>query len=191
MKENLKMHVKDLVELAILVAVAIVFDTFIKIPIQIAGGSINFSAVPLIVIALRHGPLKGFIAGGIIFGLITCAIDGYGFACYPLDYLVAFGSVFIIGLFSQKIFNLYDEKSKKRIISFILLTCAIIISGLIRFVSASIDSIILYGCDLKTALIYNLTYIPFSILINVIVSLILFPTIVLLNERYKTYFLSK
>ena len=76
MKKTFGFTVKDIAEITIFSALAIVLDRLIKIPVGITGGSINISLVPLYVIALRHGWFKSFIAGSIIYGLITCLFDG-------------------------------------------------------------------------------------------------------------------
>ena len=91
MKKVFGFTVKDIAEIAILSALAIVLDRLVRIPLGATGGSVNISMVPLYVIALRHGWFKSFIAGGVIYGLITCLFDGYGLICYPLEYFVAFG----------------------------------------------------------------------------------------------------
>ena len=66
--------VRDIAEIAILVALALGLDK-LKISVGATGGSVNFAMFPLFVIALRHGPFKGFIAGGIVYGLISCLLD--------------------------------------------------------------------------------------------------------------------
>ena len=73
MKKTFGFTVKDIAEIAILSARAIVLDRVVRIPLGATGGSINISMVPLYVIALRHGWFKSFIAGGIVYGLITCS----------------------------------------------------------------------------------------------------------------------
>ena len=99
---------KQIAEEGVLLAMAFVLN-LIKIPVGATGGSINFQMLPLMIIALRHGPAHGFIAGGIVYGLITCLTDGYGFACYPFDYLIGFGSVAVMGLFRKQIFGENQE----------------------------------------------------------------------------------
>ena len=79
------------------------------IRIGATGGSINLAMLPLLIISLRHGPFKGFIGGGIIFGFITCLIDGYGLITYPLEYFLAFGIVGILGFFSHFIHKSMEE----------------------------------------------------------------------------------
>ena len=100
-------NVHDIVEIAMFVAIALVLDNFLKIPLGASGGSINLAVLPLVLLALRHGWFKGFVAGGIIFGFISCLIDGYGLVTYPLEYFVTFGSIAIVGAFSKLITTLY------------------------------------------------------------------------------------
>ena len=98
------LNIGEIAENGILIAMAFGLN-FIKIPVGATGGSINFQMLPLMIIALRRGPASGLICGGILFGLLTCLTDGYGFACYPFDYLIGFGSVAVMGFFRPFIFG--------------------------------------------------------------------------------------
>jgi thiamine transporter len=182
--------VRDIVEIAMLCAIAVLLDTFIKIQVGATGGSVNIAMVPLFVIALRHGWFKGFVAGGIVFGLITCAIDGYGFACYPLEYLVAFGAVGIAGIFGEMINNLMDRKSpKKVVIAYIILIGLVAVISTIRFFAASIDSVILWDYEWAAAFGYNAPYVYFSAIAVGVVLCALLPMIKVVNNLYPTNYL--
>lgn len=129
-----KFSVRDIVEIAVMCALAVVLDKFVKIPIGSTGGSINISAVPLFLIAFRHGWFKGFIASGIVFGLITCILDGYGFQYFPLEYLLAFGSIALGGLFGKMIFKYFTKKSVTGgIINKIMLVLVLIVSVAVAY----------------------------------------------------------
>ena len=128
----------------------------IKIPVGPTGGSINFQMLPLMIIALRHGPQHGFIAGGIIYGLLTCLTDGYGFACYPFDYLIGFGSVAVMGFFRKFIFAKEQNNYNVKGILFILLAGAL--STAVRYIGSNVSSIVVYGYTLEAALAYNAFY---------------------------------
>ena len=180
------LNVRDIAEIAMLWGLAIVIDRFIKIPLGATGGSINLAMFPLILIALRHGWFKGFIAGGLIFGLITNLLDGYGLACYPLEYLVAFGSIAIIGVLSPYIYKLGKNKT---LISILLLSAGVISTGVIRFFAASIDSVILYQYGWIDAFIYNLPYVFISLGVVLALTIILYPVITKLNHTYKTTYI--
>ena len=78
-----KLMIKDIVEIAIFVSFAIVLDLpFFKIRIGANGGSISLVMIPLCIIALRKGTIKGFIAAGFVYGILNCLLDGYGIVYY-------------------------------------------------------------------------------------------------------------
>ena len=104
-KDLFKFSIRDITEIAVMVALAIILDKFVKIQVGATGGSINIATVPLFIIAFRHGWFKGLIASGILFGIVTNLLDGYGINTYPFEYLIAFGSIEIAGLFGKMIFN--------------------------------------------------------------------------------------
>lgn len=187
-KKTFTFDVRDMVEIAMLCALAIVLDRFLKIPLGPTGGSLNLSMVPIFFINLRHGWFKGFVAGGLIYGLITCLLDGYGMACYPLEYLVAFGASGVLGVFARYINNNFDSK-KGIVISHLLVISCVAVWATIRFFAASIDSVILYEYTWEAAFIYNLTYVYFSAIAVAVVTCGLLYLIVKLNKMYPTNYL--
>jgi thiamine transporter len=191
MKKTFGFTVKDIAEIAILSALAIVLDRVVRIPLGATGGSINISMVPLYVIALRHGWFKSFIAGGIVYGLITCLFDGYGLICYPLEYFVAFGAICILGVASKYINVIKLDNFKNICISYGLLIVSIVLATTIRLFAASIDSVLIWKYNFVEALVYNVTYIlPSSIFVCVIMCFLL-PVVKKLNNMMPTSFLSK
>ena len=187
-KKTFTFDVRDMVEIAMLCALAIVLDRFLKIPLGPTGGSLNLSMIPIFFINLRHGWFKGFVAGGLIYGLITCLLDGYGMACYPLEYLVAFGASGVLGVFARYINNNFDSK-KGIVISHLLVIACVAVWATIRFFAASIDSVILYEYTWEAAFIYNLTYVYFSAIAVAVVTCGLLYLIVKLNKMYPTNYL--
>lgn len=151
-------NVYDISEIGILSGMAIALQ-FIKIQIGQTGGSINLGLIPLFIISLRHGPMKGFIASAFIFGLVTCLTDGYGFFTYPLDYLVGFGSCAALGLFSKLIFR-SDKEKVWTPMGFVWIAVGCILATLVRFMGSTASSMVNYGLGFKAALIYNAIYIP-------------------------------
>ena len=187
--------VRDIAEIAIFCAIAIVLDRFIRIGVGATGGSINISMLPLYIIALRHGPFKGFIAGGVIFGFITCIFDGYGLLCYPLEYFITFGSVAILGFAANYINNLSkkysEEKNIKHILQiYFIVIISIILCSIIRFFCGSIDSVILWEYSWDAAFLYQLSYIPLSSLAVAIILCILLPSVLIMNKNYPTDYLN-
>ena len=166
MATNKQHTVRQIVEEGMLISLAFVLN-FIKIPVGPTGGSINFQMLPLMIIALRHGPQHGFVAGGIIYGLLTCLTDGYGFACYPFDYLIGFGSVAVMGFFRKFIFA--EEQKTYNVKGIIFIFVAGLLSTLVRYIGSNVSSIVVYGYSLKAALEYNASPIPATISTTTIV----------------------
>ena len=192
MKKTFGFSVHDMVEIAMLSALAIILDQFLKIRIGATGGSINLSCLPLFIIALRHGPFKGFIGGGIIFGFITCLIDGYGLITYPLEYFLSFGIIGILGLFSHFIHNSMLVNDKRKIIlSYALIFMCSVIILTVRLFGATLDSMLLYEYEFVPALVYNISYIGPSSLIVTICFAALLPVIVRINRFIKSSYLSE
>lgn len=177
---KIKITVREMIEMAMLVALAIVLDLpFLKFRIGQNGGSISFTMVPLFVLCIRRGPIKGFIGCGIVYGLITCLTDGWGFQTYPFDYLLGYGAIAISGLFRKQILE-----SESLIKGSVALGIAIILSCFGRFVASCISSMVLYEVDFVGALAYNIPYIGFSTVLVLDALLILYKPLLLVNKRF-------
>lgn len=150
---------KEIAEDGMLIALAFILN-LVKIPVAEQGGSINFQMLPLFIIALRHGPASGLVCGGLIYGVLTCLTDGYGFACFPFDYLIGFGSVAVVGLFRKQILG--DGVKGYGWESIVFIVIAGILSTFVRFVGSSVSSMVIYGADFVFAMTYNAIYIPVS-----------------------------
>lgn len=166
--------VKSMTEIAVLVALALGLN-YLKIPLGATGGSINLQIVPLFVIALRYGPAKTFIASGLVYGLLSCVLDGYGLFTFPMEYMIAFGSVMIVSIFRKFIMG----KDHFTWYGLLILSGLIIGQTLIRWFAASIDSYVFYLAYLDTptfgaALIYNAIYVLPTGAINVAVLIVLY-----------------
>ena len=172
---------RQIVEEGVLISLAFVLN-FIKIPVGATGGSINFQMLPLMLIALRHGPQHGFIAGGIIYGLLTCLTDGYGFACYPFDYLIGFGSVAVMGFFRSFIFSKDQTTYNFKGLLFIFISGTL--ATLIRYIGSNVSSIVVYGYTLKAALAYNAFYIPLSGLVATVALMLMYGPLLKVNASH-------
>lgn len=166
--------VKSMTEIAVLVALALGLN-YLKIPLGATGGSINLQIVPLFVIALRYGPAKTFIASGLVYGLLSCVLDGYGLFTFPMEYMIAFGSVMIVSIFRKFIMS----KDHFTWYGLLILSGLIIGQTLIRWFAASIDSYVFYLAYLETptfgaALIYNAIYVLPTGAINLAVLIVLY-----------------
>ena len=190
MKKTFGFSVHDIVEIAMLCALSIILDQFLKIRIGSTGGSINLATLPLFIIALRHGPFKGFIAGGVVFGFLSCLLDNYGIITYPLEYFLPFGTIGFLGVFSHFIHKSVEENNKKKIaLSYVLILLSFVIFSLIRLAGATIDSMLLWEYEFIPALVYNVTYILPSNAIVLIILCILLPVIIRVNRFIKSSYL--
>ena len=173
--------IRDIAEDGILIAAAFGLN-FIKIPVGPTGGSINLQMLPLMIIALRRGPFHGLVSGGIVYGLLTCLTDGYGFACYPFDYLIGFGSVAVLGFFRP--FILGKRQTQYNLKGELFLLLAGILSTIVRYIGSNASSMIIYGLDLPGALAYNGIYIPLSGALAFAVIMALYGPLAKVNQMF-------
>ena len=180
--KNLTFTVKDITEMGIFIALALVLN-FVKIvQLGATGGSINFQILPLFILALRKGPLKGFIASGIVYGLISCITDGYGIATFPFDYLLGFGSTCIIGFFTPYIFSKQQKTYNFKGELFILIGALLATS--LRFIGGVASSMVVYGYNFEGAAIYNVLYIYISGAIAAITVMAVYGPFIAINNRF-------
>ena len=178
---KMPMTVHDIAEDAILIAAAFALN-FAKIPVPWAftGGSINFQMLPLFIIALRHGPLHGVVAGGLVYGLLTCFTEGYGFATYPFDYLIGFGSVAVLGFFKPLIMG--KNQKSYNVMGEIFLALGVILATFVRLAGGTASSMVIYEYNFVDALLYNLTYVPASGVIALAVLMLLYGPLLRVNK---------
>lgn len=177
---NLKYSVREIVETAMLVALAVILDLDgLKIRIGGAGGSISFTMVPLFILALRMNFSKSFIGIGVVYGLITCLKDWYGFETFPFDYLLGYGSIAIASIFKNFIYN-----KEKPFIGILFVIISTVLGGFLRFVFSSISSMVFYQTSFVGALVYNAAYIPFATLISTGCMLLLYKPLLIINDKF-------
>ena len=102
MKKSFKMTTREMVEIAFLIALAIVLDLAgIKI------GHASFTMVPLFVLAYRHGVTKSLIVIAFIYAAVTLLTDGWAvdIRSLILDYSLGYGVISFAGFFAKKIFK--------------------------------------------------------------------------------------
>lgn len=157
MKRYFVFSVKDIVEMGMLIAVAVILDLPVfKIRIGSNGGAISLAMFPLFVLCLRQGPFKGIISCGLIFGVITCAIDGWGFATFLLDYLAGFGVIGLFG-FVRPFIDFTTKKYTIKNVVFLVLGILISVAG--RLLASTLSGIIFYEYNFLASLAYNAAYV--------------------------------
>lgn len=130
--------VSEIAETSMLLAMAVIFQ-YIKI-YSTEFGSINLQIVPLALIALRCKPSRSFLATGVVFGMITCLLDGYGLYTYPLEYLIAFGSISILSYFRRYVYR----AGKPTAIGFAVIPSIIMLSTIVRYFMCCADAVIFW-----------------------------------------------
>ena len=185
-----KFSVRDIAEIGVLCALAIVLDRFVKIPIGATVCSINIATVPLFIIAFRHGWFKGLIGAGVVFSITTCLLDAYGFQFFLFDYFIAFGSIAIAGFFGPKVFKYFDrDDAIGKLMSIGLIIVPVVIFCVVRTLSASMDSMIFYKYSFGASIAYNISYIGPSCIAVAVIIPVLLPVLKSINQVYPTSFL--
>ena len=178
---DLKFTTRDITESGILIAAALILN-FIKLFPAPTGGSVNLQMLPLFILALRRGPLKGFIGCGIVYGLISCLTDGYGLAFYPFDYLIGFGGAAVLGFFSKYI--LPEDKKTYNFKGELFLLIGGILTMLIRFISGSISSMLFYSYPIGAAFLYNVGYVFISGVLSLAIIMLLYGPLLKVNAMF-------
>lgn len=136
-KTNKNWTTKMLVEGAVCIALALILRT-IKLYELPNGGSITpGKMIPLIIFALRYGPIKGFVVGAV-YGVMSIILGGsiYHPVQAILDYPLAYGLLGLAGLFK-------DEFQKTHSIKTILLGSLVGIFG--RFICHVLSGVVFFS----------------------------------------------
>ncbi|MFA5235325.1 MAG: energy-coupled thiamine transporter ThiT [Bacilli bacterium] len=180
--KKFKLTIREIAEIAMLVSLAVLLDRDgFKIRLGAQSGSLSLTMVPLLVLALRHGVIKGFIGIGIVYGLLTNLLDGYGFITYPLDYLLAYGSLALVALWRP----LLNRKHRHPIIAYLWLTLAIVSVVALRYAFHVVSGMVIYEVDFLGSLSYNALFVilpPLSVTLPVM--WLLWEPLKRINQRY-------
>lgn len=176
--------VRDIVESAMLIALAVGLDLpGLKFRIGANGGSISFTMLPLFILALRLGALKGFIGCAIVYGSITCLLDadGGGLNAYIFDYFFGYGSIALIGFFR----NLIIRKGNKiTIMGIVFLLVGVVVSIAGRLTASTISGMVFWETPFVESLIYNALYILPSGGFCLAALIVLYKPFLIINMRF-------
>ncbi|MDR1013513.1 MAG: energy-coupled thiamine transporter ThiT [Coriobacteriales bacterium] len=197
-----------LVEVALAVALAVVLNFIqIRLPFNIAGGSVNLCMLPIAVVALRRGPVAGAVAGAL-FGSIDLLLEP--FVLFPLQVILDYPAPYLLfglgaGLFSG-IYRKAAERDGRRVTggfvagSSATVVAAVLVGGVLRLVSHVVSGVFFfseYAADFFAeypgmlqagpadvglnvwiySLIYNLLYIVPSVAGALVCALIVIPVL--------------
>jgi len=170
-----------LVEIALTVALSAVLSMLaVRLPINIAGGSISFALLPLLVLSLRRGVVAGVIAGAL-FGCVDLLIEPFFVAPIQilLDYPVAYAAVGLAGLGSDA-YRRAAERSASAGTAVAL--GYMVIGGAARLAAAWLSGVVFFGANAPAgqpvwlySLVYNLSYIVPSFAICAAAAVVILP----------------
>lgn len=175
-----------LVEIALAIALAAVLNMIqARLPINIAGGSVSLTMLPIVVVALRRGALPGF-AAGFIFGSLDLLFEPFVvhwiqmFLDYPFPYaFLGLGTGLFSGLYRRHM----QGKKARLMIASLIASVAIVVGGLLRLLTHIISGVVFFaeyaGGDNVWiySIVYNASYLIPSLVGTVIVALILLPVL--------------
>ncbi|MDR2035993.1 MAG: energy-coupled thiamine transporter ThiT [Coriobacteriales bacterium] len=140
-------------EVALAIALATVLNFLqIRLPVNLFGGSLNLSMLPLAVVALRRGALSGAVAG-TIFGLIDLLIEPFFLMPlqvvldYPLPYLLfGLGVGLFCGLYHKLSARVTSAATGRQLAQgSLIIVFALIIGGLLRLASHVASGVVFFA----------------------------------------------
>ena len=178
-----------LVECALAVALSLVLNFIaIRLPINIAGGSVSLTMLPIAIVALRRGPAAGALTG-VVFGTFDLLMEPFiihwaqVILDYPLPYLL-FG--FGVGLFARVYARTYEKSSQSTIKNklgkgSVLIAFALVLGGALRY-AAHVSSGVIFFAEyaggenvLLYSLVYNISYLAPSLVATFVLALVIMP----------------
>lgn len=171
-----------MIEVAIFVSIALILDNLpmLNFKIWANGGSVNFSMIPIFIIAFRWRLVGGLLAG-FIFGILQIAI-GTGIIFTPMqafvDYVFAFTVIGTAGLFAAPAVKSIRELKKGKTMVFII--GGVFVACLLRFIAHFVAGVFFFsatGLDQEAwifSFIYNGTYMLPNFIISGIIMYFLF-----------------
>ena len=157
---------RRLTEIAVCIAMAVV-GSLIKVWEMPQGGSVALTMVPILLIAIKRGPLAGFMTGSI-YGVLSLLIAGvvYHPMSILLDYVLAFGLLGVAGFF-------------KKSVGGVILGAFVGVFG--RFLSSLVSGAVLFAEYAPVgqnpwvySLIYQATYLVPEFVISAVIIVLLF-----------------
>ena len=155
-----------MLRIGVCVAMAVV-GSFLKVWEMPQGGSVALTMVPILMIAIKRGPLAG-CATGAIYGVLSLLIAGviYHPMSILLDYVLAFGLLGLAGFFKKNVWGVVSG-------------CFVGVLG--RFLSSLVSGAVLFAEYAPSgqnpwiySLIYQATYLVPEFIISAVIIVLLF-----------------
>jgi len=177
-------RVSLLAEIALAVALsAVLWLLGVKLPWNIAGGTVALDMLPIMIVGLRRGLVPGLITGAL-WGAGSLLLDPY--IIHPVqlvfDYPLAFALCGFVGLGTSRVRETLADG--KRLQASSLVTLLVILGGAGRFVSHFISGAVFFASNAPTgqpvllfSAIYNLSYMIPSTLACAVLAVALYPVL--------------
>ena len=195
--ENMRnTRVQALVEMALSVALAAILNFLaLRLPINLAGGSVSLCMLPIAVLALRRGVWAGAGAGAI-FGLLDLLMEPYilfpaqVILDYPLPYLLLGAGVGLFaGLYNAKPAEAAQASAThpshpnhpRTARSAAIIAVALLAGGTLRYASHVLSGVLFFseyaGGENVWAysLVYNISYLGPSLAVSLLCALVVMP----------------
>lgn len=148
-----------------LAAFAVLDIVAVRLPINVAGGSVSLAMAPIVVYALVRGPRLGVLLG-VLAGALDMLISPY--FVHPLqmllDYPVAYAAVGVAGVFAPAVHAALDQARRSRAIAVIVL--AVVVGAAARLAAHWLSGVVFFGSMAPAgqpvwlySLVYNASYI--------------------------------
>ena len=174
-----KLATQDIAYAGVAISISFVLS-FLKVTPVLYGGSITLASLaPLLIYAYYFGFAKALVCG-LIYGLLQFIQDPYILtpATFTLDYLLAFASVSVMGLFSKASLNA-KTVTLGTILSILCRFVMYFISGILYFNHGSIWVNLPANSAVSYSLLYQTVYLIPDLVICLAVMLVLLKTRVL------------
>ena len=174
-----KLATQDIAYAGVAISISFVLS-FLKVPPVLYGGSITLASfAPLLIYAYYFGFAKALVCG-LIYGLLQFIQDPYILtpATFTLDYLLAFASVSVMGLFSKASLNA-KTVTLGTTLSILCRFVMHFISGILYFNHGSIWVNLPANSAVSYSLLYQTVYLIPDLVICLAVMLVLLKTRVL------------
>ena len=176
--EKSKNSVRFLTEASIMIALATVLS-MIKVFKMPQGGSITAgSMIPIILIALRWGTLRGILVG-LAYGVLQSIVEPYVVhpVQYILDYPLAFGLLGLAGLGKELALKLNAKKDSFK--EYIFIITGIFLGILGRFISHVLAGVVFFSENAESldswtySMGYNGSYLGVELLISILIIILI------------------
>jgi thiamine transporter len=161
-----------LVEIALTIALAVVFGVVLRAFRMPAGGSVSLEMLPIVVLSLRRGPVAG-VCAGVLYGLVNYSFDPYfvHWAQVALDYPIAHGLIGAAGLL-RPAWSSALSKGRGVAAGWYVALPAVLLGSGGRLLAAWLSGLVFFAANAPSgqpawlySLVYNLAYLAPSALV--------------------------